>query len=355
MPLDGPGPQIRSPRIVDTVPATGPEGDFVYALDTHVAYINENGTYNTVDTGTGDIGGSTGSTDNAVLRADGTGGKTLQNSGVIIDDNNNLTGSNIASGLASTATAAGTTTLTLASKGIQVFTGATTQTVVLPVVSTLPQIGFGYLIINDSSGALTINSSGANLVATIAANSRALITCTLLTGTSAASWDATTIQPYDSDLAVIAALTATTDNFIQAKSSAWSSRTVAQVNVDLQGDGLIAASSGFRQIPQNSQSAAYQLVAADSGKHIYHPSTDANSRQFTIPANGTVAFPIGTAVTFINDSANSITVIITTDVLAYANVGTITTLTIPQYNEATIVKVTSTRWVASGTSGCTTA
>jgi hypothetical protein len=38
------------------------------------------------------IGGSTGSTDNALLRADGTEGKTLQSSGVVIDDNNDVTG-----------------------------------------------------------------------------------------------------------------------------------------------------------------------------------------------------------------------------------------------------------------------
>ncbi len=92
-------------------------------------------------------------------------------------------------GQTSAATAAGTTTLTNLSKGQQIFTGATTQTVVLPVVSTLPVLGFGYWIINNSSGALTVNSSGANLVLTIAAGARALVFCKLLTGTSAVSWD----------------------------------------------------------------------------------------------------------------------------------------------------------------------
>lgn len=40
-------------------------------------------------------------------------------------------------------------------------------------------------------------------------------------------------QPLDSDLTTIAGLTATTDNFLQAKSSAWASRTPAQVKEDL--------------------------------------------------------------------------------------------------------------------------
>jgi hypothetical protein len=38
----------------------------------------------------GGVGGSVGSTDNAVPRADGTGGSTLQSSGVTIDDSNNV-------------------------------------------------------------------------------------------------------------------------------------------------------------------------------------------------------------------------------------------------------------------------
>lgn len=41
--------------------------------------------------GSGDVTGPGSSTDNAVVRFDGTGGKTLQNSGVTIDDSNNLT------------------------------------------------------------------------------------------------------------------------------------------------------------------------------------------------------------------------------------------------------------------------
>lgn len=40
----------------------------------------------------GGIGGTVGTTDNAIPRADGTGGSTLQGSGVIIDDSNNVTG-----------------------------------------------------------------------------------------------------------------------------------------------------------------------------------------------------------------------------------------------------------------------
>ncbi len=45
-------------------------------------------------TSTGSMGGSSGSTDNAIIRADGTGGNTIQSSGITIDDSNNIAGAN---------------------------------------------------------------------------------------------------------------------------------------------------------------------------------------------------------------------------------------------------------------------
>lgn len=52
-------------------------------------------------------------------------------------------------------------------------------------------------------------------------------------------------QPLDADLTAIAGLTATTDNFLQAKASAWSSRTVAQVKTDLALYGRYSTTTGF--------------------------------------------------------------------------------------------------------------
>jgi hypothetical protein len=107
---------------------------------------------------------------------------------------------------------------------------------------------------------------------------------------------------------------------------------------------------GFRAIPQNSQSAAYTLVLADSGKHILHPSSDTTARTFTIPANGAVAFPVGTAVTFINQaSAGVVTIAITTDTMRFAGVGTTGSRTLAANGVATAIKVTSTEWIISGT------
>jgi hypothetical protein len=114
---------------------------------------------------------------------DANAAKTIE-----MNADNGIFSPNFISGATTTATAAGTTTLTVSSTRLQVFTGSTTQTVVLPVVTTLPQLGHPYEVYNDSSGVVTVNSSGSNAVQVMAAGSRATFKCVLLTGTTAASW-----------------------------------------------------------------------------------------------------------------------------------------------------------------------
>ena len=107
-------------------------------------------------------------------------------------------------------------------------------------------------------------------------------------------------------------------------------------------------SVGYLNIPQNSQSAAYTLVLADAGKHIYHPTTDANARTYTIPANSSVAYPIGTAITFINMTSQVVTIAITTDTMYLSSAGTTGSRSLAQYGSATAIKMTSTTWLISG-------
>ena len=95
---------------------------------------------------------------------------------------------NIKMGYSTTATAAGSTTLTVSSNYRQFFTGSTTQTIVLPVTSTLVT-GMAFEIENNSTGLLTVNSSGGNLVGTIPAGVCAHAVCIGTTLTTAADWD----------------------------------------------------------------------------------------------------------------------------------------------------------------------
>ena len=95
---------------------------------------------------------------------------------------------NIQLGYTTTATAAGTTTLTATSNRYQRFTGSTTQTIVLPVTSTLAT-GVSYEIENASTGNLTVNSSGGNLVITVIPGVSVQCMCIGTSLTTAADWD----------------------------------------------------------------------------------------------------------------------------------------------------------------------
>jgi hypothetical protein len=116
-----------------------------------------------------------------------------------------------------------------------------------------------------------------------------------------------------------------------------------------QGTGLDVDAAGFRGIPQNSQSGNYTCVAGDAGKHILHPSGGGSGDTFTIPANGSVAYEVGTTLTFVNADSNSVSIAITTDTLTLAGTTTTGTRTLAQNGVATAIKVTSTGWIISGT------
>lgn len=105
---------------------------------------------------------------------------------------------------------------------------------------------------------------------------------------------------------------------------------------------------GFRNIPINSQSAAYTTVLADSGKAILHPASDANARTFTIDSNANVAYPIGTAITFINMTSQVVTIAINSDTMNLSAAGTTGSRSLAQYGSATAIKIGSTNWLISG-------
>ena len=138
--------------------------------------------------------GSLTAANTATLRANITGGtvSSLASAIAIADGGTGATTAPAAManlmGYTSTATAAGTTTLTNTSSYYQQFTGSTTQTVVLPVTSTLTT-GWTFHIVNNSTGTLAVQSSGANAVITVPSNTTAMVTCIATAGTTAADWE----------------------------------------------------------------------------------------------------------------------------------------------------------------------
>jgi len=100
-------------------------------------------------------------------------------------------------------------------------------------------------------------------------------------------------------------------------------------------------------LPQNIKSENYTLVLSDAGKHIYHPASDNTTRTYTIPANSSVPFPIGTIITIIN-AINVLTISISSDTMKLANSSSTGSRTLAVNGIATLVKETETSWIISG-------
>lgn len=106
--------------------------------------------------------------------------------------------------------------------------------------------------------------------------------------------------------------------------------------------GTIATTSvGFRGAPQSANATA-TLALTDNGKHLY---VSANQ---TVPANASIAFPVGATVVIVNSSGATITIACTSDTMRQAGTSNTGTRTLAAYGMATLVKVASTVWMISG-------
>lgn len=102
------------------------------------------------------------------------------------DASKNFATNNVALGYTSTATAAGTTTLTVTSSKIQEFTGSTTQTCVLPDATTLI-VNTEFHIVNNSTGLVTVQYDDTSAFTTVPFNHK-LIARVSNIGTSNGTW-----------------------------------------------------------------------------------------------------------------------------------------------------------------------
>lgn len=220
----------------------------------------------------------------------------------------------------------------------------------------------GYVhVINSTS---TANLSPTTL--TIGSNVT-LSTSTLLIGNSTVNNNMTSTLIKVSDASSTANLTSTsltvganvtvnTSTMFVGNSTVNTSITSSQASIaNSTGNTVIvpgaitvnSISVGYRDIPITIQNATYGFVLTDAGRGI--GKDNATAYVYTIPANGTTAFPIGTAITVFNGNATSnITIAITTDTLRLAGTTTTGSRTIAPWGLCTLYKIASTVWLASG-------
>jgi hypothetical protein len=114
------------------------------------------------------------------------------------------------------------------------------------------------------------------------------------------------------------------------------------------GTVLYAANEiGLRAPLVSNEAAGRTLALTDSDKTLYF--TGGAGQTFTIPANGSIAFPIGTEVDIINNGT-SCSIAITTDTLVLIGTGATGTRTLSAApGKAHLKKVASTVWMVDGT------
>lgn len=209
-------------------------------------------------------------------------------------------------------------------------TGAVTASAALTVGTTLGVTGATTL-----SSTLAVTGA-ATLSSTLAVTSNATVGGTLgVTGAATLS----------STLGVTGAITA---------SAALSVGTTLGVTglTTLSGGGNLTpattpatTSLGYLGAPQNAQNADYTLVMADAGKMIYH--TSGSTHTWTIPANASVAYPVGTVIMLVNENGGgNVTVAITSDTLRWGS--STGSRTLAANGTAAITKVASTTWRMTG-------
>ena len=204
---------------------------------------------------------------------------------------------------------------------------------------TTSNLAVGELAINIPDGKLYYNKSGTITVLSAVAGTTAITTLgTVTIGT----WNASVIGTAYGGTGVANG----TNNTITFTGNYTLGLTLtANTTVTLPTTGTL----GYQNIPQNSQSAAYTTVAADAGKCIFHPASDANARTFTIDSNANVPYAIGTVIQFINMTSQVVTIAINTDTLTWAQGGGTGSRTLAQYGVANCIKIGTTQWLLTGT------
>ena len=212
-----------------------------------------------------------------------TNGGLSLNTLAVRDAAGNVTATGFIPGLTSTATAGGTTTLVNNSRSVQEFTGTLAQTVVLPTTSVTA--GQNFTIINNSTGSVTVQSSGLNSIVVLGANATTTVTALVATPTTAAHWDA--------------------QNGNASTLTGLSPSTVATASSIAQRDGagsLVARSF----IPGlNTQATAAATTTLVSGSHQIQEFTGTLAQTVVLP---TTSVSAGQTFRIINNSTGAVTV-----------------------------------------------
>jgi len=258
-----------------------------------------------------------------------------------------------AGGYTSTATGGTTTTLTSSSSANQFFTGSTTQTVKLPDTSTLT-IGQEYYITNQSTGALTIQTSAAGAITTVPAGAGAVFT---VASTSAQTWvtefnGATTVTGSGS-LVLSTGATLNQPSFVGPSFSSISNSGV--LTLPSSGNDTIVARTTTDTLTNKSISFGSNTITMTSAQLATAVSDETGTGVLVFGTSPTLSAPIfstivNTGTLTLPTSTDTLVGRATTDTFTNKTFDTAATGNVFKINGTTLTAVTGTGAVVLATS-----
>lgn len=102
----------------------------------------------------------------------------------------------------------------------------------------------------------------------------------------------------------------------------------------------------FKELPQTAKSTGWTLALAESAGHDYYTGGAATA---TVPLNSGVAFPVGTAITIVNNGTGVLTIGRAAGVaMKWSNTGADADRSLAVGGMATLLKVATDLWFISG-------
>ena len=247
---------------------------FVGTVNVFVTYpseksVNLDGSNNVSALGTVSSGTWQGSTVAVAYGGTGVTASSGANSVVLRNASANVTFNNFIPGTTATTASGGTTVLTVASSRTQILVGSTTHTFQLPDATTL-QLGHSFIVVNNSSGVLTVTNNGSATIETIPSGGASQLGATNI-ATSSGTWGIYSFLPgtYNFNTSSADFGNATISNAV------WNGTTIAS---GYGGTGLTTFTAANNALYSTSASAlaAGTLPAAAGGTGITSPGTAGN-------------------------------------------------------------------------------
>lgn len=111
-------------------------------------------------------------------------------------------------------------------------------------------------------------------------------------------------------------------------------------------DALLALDVAYRQLPQSAKNAGFTFDLTQGAGHVYYTGAAATA---TVPPNSSVAFPIGAAITVVNNGSGAVAIARGVGVtMKWAATGADADRSLAVGGMATLLKVATDTWFVSG-------